>query len=105
MLLASINVPVGILNYECIRCTLQDAVVKDTVERTTEPNFNLKEYLQDAYLHPVLKGVDFEVSREINDEGKNSLVATKRTCRRSSKTVSNGTSEDQKTASEIQLVF
>lgn len=88
-----------------VRFPLQDAVVKDTVERTTEPNFNLKEYLQDAYLHPVLKGVDFEVSREINDEGKNSLVATKRTCRRSSKTVSNGTSEDQKTASEIQLVF
>ncbi|KAH0663624.1 hypothetical protein KY284_028555 [Solanum tuberosum] len=88
-----------------VKFPLQDAVVKDTVERTTEPNFNLKEYLQDAYLHPVLKGVDFEVLKELDDEEKNSLVATKRTSRRSSKTVSNGTSEDQKTVSEIQLVF
>lgn len=84
---------------------MQDAVVKDTVERTTERNFNLKEYLQDAYLHPVLKGVEFEVSTELDDEENNSLVATKRTSRRSSKAVSNGSSEDQKTVSETQLVF
>ncbi|XP_059302694.1 CSC1-like protein At4g02900 [Lycium ferocissimum] len=44
-----------------VKFPLQDAVVKDTVERTTEPNFNLKEYLQDAYLHPVLKGVELDV--------------------------------------------
>lgn len=88
-----------------IQCTLQDAVVKDTVERTTEPNFNLKEYLHDAYLHPVLKGVEFEVSKEVDDEESNSLVATKRTSRWSSKTVSNATSEDQKMVSEARLVL
>ncbi|XP_075100693.1 hyperosmolality-gated Ca2+ permeable channel 1.7 isoform X3 [Nicotiana tabacum] len=75
-----------------VKFPLQDAVVKDTVERSTEPNFNLKEYLQDAYLHPVLKVVKFEVSKEIDEE--NPLVATKRTSQRSSKTVSNGTAED-----------
>ncbi|XP_070006243.1 hyperosmolality-gated Ca2+ permeable channel 1.7 isoform X3 [Nicotiana tabacum] len=76
-----------------VKFPLEDAVVKDTVERTTEPNFNLKEYLRDAYLHPVLKMVEFEVPKEI-DEENNPLVATKRTTQRSSKTVSNGTAED-----------
>lgn len=83
-----------------VKFPLQDAVVKDTVERTTEPNFNLKEYLQDTYLHPVLKGVEFEVSKEDDDEENNLLVPTKRTSRWSSKTVSDGSSEDQKTVSE-----
>ncbi|KAK4338744.1 hypothetical protein RND71_043231 [Anisodus tanguticus] len=87
-----------------VKFPLQDAVVKDTVERTTEPNFNLKEYLRDAYLHPVLKGVELEISKELDDEENNRLVATKRTSRWSSKTVSNATSEDQKTVSETQLV-
>lgn len=87
-----------------VKFPLQDAVVKDTIERTTEPNFNLKEYLQDAYLHPVLKEVELEVSKEIDDEENNPLVATKRTSRWSSKTASNGTSEDQKTVSETRLI-
>jgi lysine-specific demethylase 3 len=30
-------------------------MAKDTLERATEPNFNLKQYLKDAYLHPVFK--------------------------------------------------
>ncbi|XP_019243321.1 PREDICTED: CSC1-like protein At4g02900 isoform X3 [Nicotiana attenuata] len=76
-----------------VKCPLQDAVVKDTIERSTEPNFNLKEYLHNAYLHPVLKVVEFEVSKEF-DEENNPLVATKRISQWSSKTVSNGTAED-----------
>ncbi|XP_059300916.1 CSC1-like protein At4g02900 isoform X2 [Lycium ferocissimum] len=88
-----------------VKLPLQDAVVKDTVERTTEPNFNLKEYLQDAYLHPVLRGIELEILKELDDEENNLLVATKRTSRWSSKTVSNATSEDQKTVSETRLVF
>ncbi|CAN4101209.1 unnamed protein product [Withania somnifera] len=88
-----------------VKFPLQDAVVKDTVERTTEPNFNLKEYLHDAYLHPILKGVELEVSKEFDDLENNPLVVTKRTSRWSSKTVSNATSEDQKTVSETGLVL
>ncbi|XP_073017119.1 calcium permeable stress-gated cation channel 1-like isoform X1 [Primulina eburnea] len=38
---------------------LQEAMMKDTLERTREPNLNLKAYLQYAYVHPVFK----------NDEG------------------------------------
>ncbi|CAN4098200.1 unnamed protein product [Withania somnifera] len=88
-----------------VKFPLQDAVVKDTVERTTEPNFNLKEYLHDAYLHPVLKVVELEVSKEFDDLENNQLVATKRTSWQGSKTVSNATSEDQKTVSETRLVL
>ena len=29
--------------------------MKDTLERATEPNLNLKAYLQNAYVHPVFK--------------------------------------------------
>lgn len=38
---------------------LQEAMMKDTLERAREPNLNLKAYLQNAYVHPVFK----------NDEG------------------------------------
>lgn len=30
-------------------------MMKDTLERATEPNLNLKGYLQNAYVHPVFK--------------------------------------------------
>lgn len=67
--------------------TKQDAVVKDTLERATEPNLDLKAYLQDAYAHPVFKPIEDE--REANqDEENNQVVSTKRTSQRSSKAVS-----------------
>ncbi|KAM3382437.1 CSC1-like protein isoform X1 [Capsicum galapagoense] len=63
---------------------LQDAMVKDTLERATEPTLNLKAYLKDAYVHPVFKGVELDRPTAIDDEENNPLVATKRS-RRSSK--------------------
>lgn len=56
-------------------------MIKDTLEKATEPNLDLKAYLQDAYTHPVFKS--FEVDRTgYHDEEENSpLVITKRSSR------------------------
>ncbi|KAM7521562.1 hypothetical protein LguiA_011464 [Lonicera macranthoides] len=67
-----------------VRFPLQDAMVKDTLERATEPNLNLKAYLQDAYVHPVFKGGEFDRPAALDEEEENPLVATKRTSRRDS---------------------
>ncbi|KAL7172313.1 hypothetical protein ACSBR2_031914 [Camellia fascicularis] len=72
---------------------LQDAMVKDTLERATEPNLNLKAYMQDAYVHPVFKGGDFERPQAIDDEENNPLVPTKRSSRKDSKYPSDVSSE------------
>ncbi|XP_057977585.1 CSC1-like protein At1g32090 [Malania oleifera] len=37
---------------------LEEAMAKDTMERTTEPDLNLKAYLADAYLHPIFKSFE-----------------------------------------------
>ncbi|XP_057460956.1 CSC1-like protein At4g02900 [Actinidia eriantha] len=63
---------------------LQDAMVKDTVERATEPNLNLKVYLQDAYIHPIFKGGDFDRPAAVDEEWNNPLVLTKRSSQRGS---------------------
>ncbi|KAK6141432.1 hypothetical protein DH2020_024837 [Rehmannia glutinosa] len=73
-----------------VKFPLQDTMVKDTLERATEPNLNLKAYLQDAYLHPVFKSVDIERPAVVDEEDNNPLVSTKRSSRRSSKTTSGG---------------
>ncbi|KAJ7972830.1 calcium permeable stress-gated cation channel 1 [Quillaja saponaria] len=67
-----------------VKFPLQDAMVKDTLERATEPNLNLKVYLQDAYIHPVFKGGEIERPTVVNEEENNPLVPTKRTSRRNS---------------------
>ncbi|KAG0493016.1 hypothetical protein HPP92_006414 [Vanilla planifolia] len=64
---------------------LQEAMMKDTLERTKEPSLDLKGYLLNAYTHPVLKEVDDEDSISAtggNDEFENILVPTKRSSRR-----------------------
>lgn len=53
-------------------------MVKDTLEKATEPNFNLKAYLEEAYVHPVFKAAELERPMAVNDEENNPLVATKR---------------------------
>lgn len=53
-------------------------MVKDTLEKATEPNFNLKVYLEEAYIHPVFKAAELERPIAIDDEENNPLVATKR---------------------------
>ncbi|KAJ7942587.1 calcium permeable stress-gated cation channel 1 [Quillaja saponaria] len=42
---------------------LEEAMEKDLLERTTEPDLNLKAYLADAYLHPIFQS--FEVEEEL----------------------------------------
>ncbi|KAK8933981.1 hypothetical protein KSP39_PZI015794 [Platanthera zijinensis] len=37
---------------------LQEAIMKDTLERAKEPNMDLRRYLLNAYIHPVLKEVE-----------------------------------------------
>lgn len=65
-------------------CLVQDAMVKDTLERAIEPTLNLKAYLKDAYVHPVFKGVELDRPMALDDEENNPLVPTKRS-RKSSK--------------------
>ncbi|KAG9149815.1 hypothetical protein Leryth_023640 [Lithospermum erythrorhizon] len=73
---------------------LQDAMVKDTLERATEPIFNLKAYLQDAYVHPVFKSVEDEEPLDLDDEDNESIIATKRNSRLNSKSASKPASRD-----------
>ncbi|KAI3800982.1 hypothetical protein L1987_29082 [Smallanthus sonchifolius] len=71
---------------------LQDAMIKDTLERATEPQLDLKAYLKDAYTHPVFKGGQVELMDiEEEEEDEFHLVATKRTTRKGSQA---GTTED-----------
>ncbi|MBA0675215.1 hypothetical protein Goari_016770 [Gossypium aridum] len=62
-----------------------EAMMKDTLERAREPNLNLKGFLQNAYIHPVFKSADgdkIDVAMEEWEE-EPSLIATKRTSKRS----------------------
>ncbi|XP_022150164.1 CSC1-like protein At4g02900 [Momordica charantia] len=68
-----------------VKFPLQDAMVKDTLERATEPNLDLKAYLKDAYVHPVFKDNSMDPTALIDDEESNPLVPTKRNSQRSSK--------------------
>ena len=43
----------------------QEAMAKDTMERTTEPNLNIKAYLADAYLHPIFQSFEEEELVEV----------------------------------------
>ncbi|KAI0522863.1 hypothetical protein KFK09_005248 [Dendrobium nobile] len=65
------------------RYPLQEAMMKDTVERTREPNLDLKEYLLNAYINPVFKEVDDLVDNSVLDEEEfeTVLVPTKRSSR------------------------
>ncbi|XP_051142183.1 CSC1-like protein At4g02900 [Andrographis paniculata] len=77
-----------------VRFPLQDAVVKDTLERATEPNLDLKAYLRDAYLHPVFRPIENEKEPVDDDEENNQVVSTKRTSQRGSKNVSGSVTPD-----------
>ncbi|KAH0933515.1 hypothetical protein HID58_010632 [Brassica napus] len=68
-----------------VRYPLQEAMMKDTLERAKEPNLNLKGYLQEAYIHPVFKGGgndDDDDSVLGKLEGEVIIVPTKRQSRR-----------------------
>ncbi|XP_010255871.1 PREDICTED: CSC1-like protein At4g02900 [Nelumbo nucifera] len=76
-----------------VKFPLQDAMVKDTLERATEPNLNLKNYLQDAYIHPVFKDNQIEVPTAIYEDENNPLVPTRRTSNRNTPGESKRSSE------------
>lgn len=68
-----------------VKYPLQEAMMKDTLERAREPNLNLKGYLQNAYIHPVFKGEDDDDDDDVvykKEENENVLVPTKRQSRR-----------------------
>ncbi|KAI3849053.1 hypothetical protein MKX03_011496 [Papaver bracteatum] len=70
---------------------LQEAMMKDTLERIREPNLILKGYLENAYTHPVFKDEEEEEESYIVDEEwkPENLVPTKRHSRRSTPLTSN----------------
>uniref|UniRef100_A0A803QJQ2 Calcium permeable stress-gated cation channel 1 n=1 Tax=Cannabis sativa TaxID=3483 RepID=A0A803QJQ2_CANSA len=68
-----------------IRHPLQEAMMKDTLERVREPNLNMKAFLQNAYVHPVFKGGDDGSESEVSLEDlmeEPAMVPTKRHSRR-----------------------
>lgn len=68
-------------------CALQDAMIKDTLEKVREPDLNLKAFLEDAYIHPIFKGGEFD-NPILDEESQPIIVATKRNSRMGSKHVS-----------------
>ncbi|XP_063949304.1 CSC1-like protein At4g02900 isoform X2 [Daucus carota subsp. sativus] len=85
----------GRFNSAFTEFPLQDAMVKDTLEKATEPNFNLKAYLEEAYVHPLFKAAELDRRISLNDEENNPLVATKRNAATGSKYPSNEGSPKQ----------
>ncbi|KAJ8460465.1 hypothetical protein OPV22_033391 [Ensete ventricosum] len=67
-----------------VKYPIQEAMMKDTLERAREPNLDLKTYLSNAYAHPVFKDGEDEDSVATDDEKEveNVLVPTKRASRR-----------------------
>ncbi|WOH11478.1 hypothetical protein DCAR_0830965 [Daucus carota subsp. sativus] len=69
-----------------VKFPLQEAMMKDTLERAREPHLNLKGYLQNAYIHPVFKDEDDSDSDDDNGESlekyEQELVPTKRQSRK-----------------------
>ncbi|CAA6654127.1 unnamed protein product [Spirodela intermedia] len=61
-----------------VKFPLQDAMVRDTLERATDPAFNLKAYLHEAYIHPVFKNDNIEQPAAMDEEESNPLVRTRR---------------------------
>ncbi|TVU19271.1 hypothetical protein EJB05_35410 [Eragrostis curvula] len=83
-----------------VKFPLQDAMVKDTLERAHDPTFSLREYLKGAYVHPVFQKNDIYERVAIDEEEKNPLVVTKRQSRmntpvESKFTSSSGTNEGE----------
>ncbi|XP_023552121.1 CSC1-like protein At1g32090 [Cucurbita pepo subsp. pepo] len=53
---------------------LEEAMAKDTLERSTEPDLDVKAFLSDAYLHPIFKSVEEEELTEIKVEKQKSPI-------------------------------
>ncbi|XP_037496733.1 protein OSCA1 [Jatropha curcas] len=74
-----------------VRYPLQEAMMKDTLERAREPNLNLKSFFQNAYIHPVFNGGDDSDHEEVTEELEKEpvLVPTRRQSRRNTPLPSN----------------
>ncbi|KAE9586515.1 putative calcium-dependent channel, 7TM region phosphate [Lupinus albus] len=71
-----------------VKYPLEEAMIKDTLERANEPNLNLKGYLKYAYIHPVFKDIinyddDDEEILSQKWETESATVPTKRQSRKS----------------------
>jgi hypothetical protein len=86
-----------------VKCPLQEAMKKDTLERPREPGFDLKGYLMNAYIHPVFKGDDDDENFSVADgpEAEQVLVATKRQSRRNTPVPSKYNGSDSPSLPEI----
>ncbi|KAG9454408.1 hypothetical protein H6P81_007312 [Aristolochia fimbriata] len=55
---------------------LEEAMERDTMEQTSEPNLNLKAYLADAYLHPIFRSFeDIETGEVRVDKNESHFVS------------------------------
>ncbi|XP_038893055.1 CSC1-like protein At1g32090 [Benincasa hispida] len=53
---------------------LEEAMAKDTLEKSTEPDLNVKAFLADAYLHPIFRSFEEEELSEVKVEKQKSPV-------------------------------
>lgn len=67
-----------------VKYPLQEAMMKDTLERAREPHLNLKGYLQNAYVPPIFKESEDDDDELVSEkwETESTLVPTKRQSRR-----------------------
>lgn len=85
--------------------------MKDTLERTREPNLDLKEYLRNAYIHPLFKHEDDSDSDSdsesdlatINSDHEPELVPTKRQSRRNTPLPSKHSGSSPPSISEVHV--
>ncbi|XP_020248885.1 CSC1-like protein At1g32090 [Asparagus officinalis] len=55
---------------------LEEAKEKDDMERTSEPNLNLKSYLANAYLHPIFHSFEDVETVEVRVDKNQTCVAS-----------------------------
>ncbi|KAG0461256.1 hypothetical protein HPP92_021553 [Vanilla planifolia] len=84
---------------------LQEAMMKDTLERTREPNLDLKAYLLNAYVHPAFKAVDDRQDTAIFDDGdyEGVLVPTKRSSRKTTPSPSRHTGSSSPSLADFAM--
>ncbi|XP_078445970.1 hyperosmolality-gated Ca2+ permeable channel 1.2-like [Wolffia australiana] len=84
---------------------LQEAMMKDTLERCREPNLDLKGYLATAYTHPVFKEEDEDEDYEAQVERSREswLVPTKRSSKRNTPVPSRCNDSPPSAGGEIDL--
>ena len=97
----------------CLRCELLNIYNEmvggdeDTLERAREPNFDLKAYLANSYLHPVFKGDEDDDRYSVVDDdgwmGEEVIVPTKRHSRRTTPAQSKHEGSDSLSVPESAL--